>query len=532
MSAQGLLCGARDAQAFSCPICLESDLEGEPVCCPGCSEGICNSCFEEYCLSKELDICCFNTACKFPWSEEFVDQNSYDTFRNGRLRAHRAKILVDQEKARLPALQDRARIMKAALKVKRKQTPGYIRQVLESYGLPLDGYTLSHLEPDEVADIINIFGDEVLHSRRAGSRSATMPKKAAIQARACYQRSCRGFLNSENVCGVCDTHFCRSCHEDLSKPEPADSAATAKHTPEQNDGACVKVAAATAKHTCDPAVVATIKLIAQETKPCPTCATAIFKIDGCDQMWCTQCQTPFSWHTGQKETGGIHNPHYYEWLRRTRGAVPRQEELRCEQGHLMEFYIPHIHRDKCYSDTINTTFTWNYYNNALQIFHQQLREHRQYHLGPVDNESNEEELTKLGIAYLSGKISPSEWERRVYLKKREVKRIQTQKDIIRVHVAAGTDILNALLTGRGDVKAGATLKQVDELINFTQEALDTCAGRFFYTGKIMRSVELPSHIDLPKLLGSLVVSQPPPPPPASSLFTQVTDAVRSALSCS
>ncbi len=44
----------------------------------------------------------------------------------------------------------------------------------------------------------------------------------------------------------------------------------------------------------------------------------------CDQMYCTECNTAFSWTSGQVVNGVIHNPHYYEFLRKQgNGVAPR-----------------------------------------------------------------------------------------------------------------------------------------------------------------------------------------------------------------
>ena len=51
-------------------------------------------------------------------------------------------------------------------------------------------------------------------------------------------------------------------------------------------------------------------------------------VKNCDQMWCTQCHTAFSWKTGKIETT-IHNPHFYEWQRQNGTVVRNPNDIEC-----------------------------------------------------------------------------------------------------------------------------------------------------------------------------------------------------------
>lgn len=103
----------------------------------------------------------------------------------------------------------------------------------------------------------------------------------------CKCPNCNGFISSSYKCGVCEIKICKDCREIKDK-----------------------------NHQCNSETVETIKLLKDDSKPCPKCAIPIFKIDGCDQMFCTSCKTTFSWKTNKIETKIFHNPHYYAWMRK------------------------------------------------------------------------------------------------------------------------------------------------------------------------------------------------------------------------
>ena len=90
-------------------------------------------------------------------------------------------------------------------------------------------------------------------------------------------------------------------------------------------------------HECDKEVLETLKHIHATCETCPKCQAVIEKESGgCDQMFCTKCNTTFSWTTRRILTKGEirHNPHFYEWQRQQEGASRNPLDNPCE-GHFL-----------------------------------------------------------------------------------------------------------------------------------------------------------------------------------------------------
>ena len=156
----------------------------------------------------------------------------------------------------------------------------------------------------------------MLPETQAAMNSHGMPIESVLKfSRKCPGRDCRGFMDQDLRCGICTTVLCKNCNEVLVD-----------------------------RHVCDPETVKTVKLLEKDTKPCPKCGEGIFKIDGCDQMWCITCHVAFSWKSGAIETK-IHNTEYYRWMREHGQTIPgtaAHAPLPCgliEYRHLMDLFV-------------------------------------------------------------------------------------------------------------------------------------------------------------------------------------------------
>ena len=250
------------------------------VKCPYCDIEACRSCCSRYIIDQRAGKC-MNNGCDNEWTRQFLAKTFPKQWMSKEWKNMREGVLFDREKALLPATQPIA-----AELAEKDKIMDEIREVDKLM--------------KELKNRRNNLEWKIQQMGQEGLRVeiGTRKQKQSSFVRACPSGDCRGYVDISWKCGLCSKKVCKDCHLIV------DDAST---------------------HVCNEDDVATAKLLDKDTKPCPKCSTGIFKIAGCDQMWCTQCHTAFDWKTGRIETN-VHNPHYFEYMRRTNGTgVPRNQ---------------------------------------------------------------------------------------------------------------------------------------------------------------------------------------------------------------
>jgi hypothetical protein len=186
------------------------------------------------------------------------------------------------------------------------------------------------------------------------------------------------------------------------------------------------------EHTCDPELKASVAMIIKESKSCPKCGERISKIDGCDQMYCVECNTAFSWNTGQVVNGVIHNPHYYEFLRKQgNGVAPRNAgDVPC--GGVP--YYAHLMRAITGINTKKQQWIMAIHRITAEIADQRIQTYQ----GNFNIDDNGD----LGVQYLMKEIDAQRMK--TELMKREVKRNKhlAIRAILEMFVTTSTMMLN------------------------------------------------------------------------------------------
>jgi hypothetical protein len=218
--------------------------------------------------------------CKNHWDLDFCNEHLNKSFMMGEYKNYRKKLLYDIETSKMPATMP---LVEEVLSLDAK------KEELKEQKKKFEELEVLYWREK---NRMNALKNDISRIKK-GDLKKNAEKKIFIKP--CPVSDCNGFLSTSYKCGVCKTWVCPTCHEVIGLDKNSD-------------------------HVCNENNVKTVAMLKKDTKPCPGCGAGIYKISGCDQMFCTKCNIPFSWKTGRKVTGVIHNPHFYEWRKNNGGG--------------------------------------------------------------------------------------------------------------------------------------------------------------------------------------------------------------------
>lgn len=379
----------------------------------------CVDCVQKYTLSSIQDPHCMG--CRATWNIDILMAACSATFIKTHYKKHREQVLLDRQKSLLPITTPLAVLMKQ----KNQQSQTLQLKLQQKRTLELEIVKLRGELYRTDADI-----------RNNGLNTQGNTQKAAPVFRGhCPSSDCKGFLDEHWKCQLCLTTACKDCRCAISED-----------------------------HVCDPNIVESVKALQRETRPCPKegCGCLIYKISGCDQMFCTICHTTFSWKTGEVvNSGPLHNPHYFQWLDAQRAAG----------------IDPHANAHNANACGNHYTRILNHLvNNNLNI-NVSLQNRMLNHVRCVEIPKyaavTEEKFKLLRVDYILQHIDLKEWARKLQILEKRDNVNKGMREILEMLCAVMDDLFGKLMqVKKGDTPAAyQVLEEFEALRQFTNTEL-------------------------------------------------------------
>jgi len=441
-----------------CPICCENFDRSThtEVECVKCSFKSCRTCIRKYLLTKPKEAHCMS--CKDMWSREFIVDNLCRSFVYGPWKSYKEGLLLETEKARLvDDVENAARVkQRSVLREKKEKT---------------------RLEMRKLRDEANRIDNQLWQITRIERGETVSEKKPREFIQKCPGENCNGFLSTAWKCKICELVVCSKCHEIREEP------AAGGGDPEG--------------HTCKQDNIDTVKFLKRDTKKCPKCATRIHKINGCDQMWCTQCHIAFKWSTGDIVMNGIiHNPHFVAYQKelakqgkmptgRAVGDVPcgglpyhyqfyeRVVRRFAPTGGAHRRRSANVHRDRTGDDLWAQLM--DLHRNATHLQHVIVRTMRQ----EVQNIDNNRDIR---IQFILGNIEEKKLSSMV------IRRALTkEKKTAMLHVY---ELINTIITENVNMIWQGRVLEKDEHRKLCEESIKNCHRIRIYTNEELKKVSV------------------------------------------
>ena len=322
---------------IECVIC--ADTVFKLITCNFCNNTCCEECFQRYLLDSDINPKCMH--CSMFLLFEFIVKNTSDEWYSTIYRKYRQNVLFQEEKKVIHTAVDEKEIYTTA-KYYYAREPKMVT-TKDMWGIEdtyLEELDLTTLNANRCVEDYgkgwvgfdfetNLFTDTRIDTRTKkvnGYDSNVFP---------CPLMQCLGFV-IDSICNICNKDVCNECREQKFR-----------------------------HHTCNSDTIKSIQTLIKGSKGCPKCHIPISKIEGCDQMFCVECKTTFSWNTGRvvNDNEFRHNPHYLDWMEERRKeelitiVALRNIEYNCNE------YIKLSDLVSCFS--VEAQKTYKNYNNKM-----------------------------------------------------------------------------------------------------------------------------------------------------------------------
>lgn len=392
---------------YICELCKDTIQDNDRIICPHCSIDICESCFQ-YSITMDLQnpICIY---CKKNISIEFIISNNSTLWCKTVFLEYYSNLLLEQEKSKLS---DTIPKYKIYLKIR------YLKQerlgLLTNKGIK-NSIKKLELRNNEILDKITFLINErndkkmcltaeideldLLYTNKKKEK-----KEKILYIKKCPNQECNGFINSKYFCDLCSTKICEACMN-IQEDE----------------------------HICNRDDIETADLIKKSSKSCPKCFTSIFKISGCNQMFCTSCQCVFDWESLKIETGSVHNQHYFDWITTLQNSSTQARVEIDACGNIDDIY----HR------LLLTQSFRKYYITSIYVANRELENY----IIPLLTNKFKNNFEKYRILFLDNEITNEKWKKKLINDVIFNENNQSYIDVLNMFVTVTSDFIRKLCYG-------------------------------------------------------------------------------------